>query len=56
MSSKQPMLKQMTGFVPPGRLSEDGVLTLEAAFPSDSLASFANLLRSIPALAIFARG
>lgn len=49
------MLKQMTGFVPPGRFSEDGVLTLEAAFPSDSLASFANLLRSIPALAIFAR-
>lgn len=45
----------MTGFAPPGRFGVQAEFTLEAVFPSDSLAALGNFLRSVPALAVFAR-
>jgi|SRR5579863_4744555 len=45
----------MTGSTFPASFGGNGVMTLEEAFPSDSLAIFATFLRGIPALAVFAR-
>jgi hypothetical protein len=45
----------MADFVPSGRLGITADISLEAVFPSDSLAALSNFLRSVPALAGFAR-
>lgn len=52
---KEPILKVMPGSVPLGRFGVQAEITLEAVFPSDSLAALGNFLRGVPALAVFAR-